>query len=201
MAVTPNDLIIIPITEQMNNLAEFIATKRQLFEYPRKGYGDYDSRGNSKIKAGMLGELAFLEFMHSELQKKYGSLPAKERWEILHKKVEFSYQLVIGKFDKGYEFSIGKKTIDIKTYQNKTVSVEQIFKGLNLQGTPLHLFIDQSQKSIAEIYIQTFILHDNKVCLAGYYQGLPPLQTWMPNRAYSKPIPELNPMASLLIDL
>jgi len=198
MSISKKDLIILPITDEMNNLAEYMSEKRKLFEYPRKGYGDYDSRGINKIKTGILGELCFLEFIFSNLEKKYGHLPAKERWEILHKTVKFSYNLIIGKFDDGFEFKMGTKVIDIKTYENNIVTVEQIFNGLNDSGRPLNLFIDESQNAKADYYVQVFLLPEDKICLAGYYKGLPPLATWMPNPAYTCPVPDLKNIKIIL---
>ena len=53
MTVDRKDLVIIDITDAMNNFATYIAKKREIFEYPRQGYGDYNSRGINSIKAGI----------------------------------------------------------------------------------------------------------------------------------------------------
>jgi hypothetical protein len=198
MSVTEKDLVFISITSQMEIFAEYTADKRQLYEYPRAGYGDYNQRGNSKIKNGILGELAFLEYIHSHLLKVTQSLDVKDRWKILHEKAKFSYHPVIGNFDGGFEFKIGDKTIDIKTYETNQVSVNQIFKGLKEQGRPLSLFIDKSQNTNATIYVQVFRMEDNRMCLAGFHEGLPEIATWMPKPAYTCAVPLLQKMDSLL---
>lgn len=198
MPVTEKDLIFIPITAQMETFAAYTANKRQLYEYPRAGYGDYNTRGISKIKNGILGELAFLEYIHAYLSKATVSLDANNRWKILHEKAKFSYQPVIGNFDGGFEFKIGKHTIDIKTYETNQVSVNQIFKGLKEQGRPLSLFVDESQNANADIYIQVFRMKDNTICLAGFHIGLPQLATWMPKPAYACAVPFLQKMEALL---
>ncbi len=41
MSLEKKDLIILPITDEMRNMARYIAEKRSLFEYPRFGYGIY----------------------------------------------------------------------------------------------------------------------------------------------------------------
>lgn len=191
MPLTKNDLVIMTITEEMYQMADYISKKRKLFEYPREGYGDYDSRGISKIKAGLLGELSFFEFIFSYLEKKYGDIKAKDRWEILHKKIKFTYNITIGDFDEGFEFKISDKTIDIKTYENNIVTVDQIFNGIRNNGSPLNLFIDKSQNLKSDYYVQSFLMPENKICLAGYSDGLPPLATWMPKPAYACPVPNL----------
>lgn len=197
MSVSEKDLIYISITPEMEAVASYIAKKRQLFEYPRKGYGDYDSRGISKVKIGVLGEIAFLEFIHKFLSEKTKTQRAKDRWKVLQDKAQFSYHPVIGSFDSGFEFKIGNKTVDIKTYENQ-VTENQIFKGLKEQGRSLNLFIDKSQNAHADIYVQVFYMKNKLICLAGFYVGLPKLATWMPNPAYACAVPELKPMASLL---
>ncbi len=197
MPVTEKDLVFISITPEMEVFAEYTANKRQLYEYPRAGYGDYNNRGISKIKNGILGELAFLEYIHSFLSKVTVSLDVKKRWKVLHEKAKFSYHPVIGNFDGGFEFKIGDKTIDIKTYETNQVSVNQIFKGLKEQGRPLSLFIDKSQNTTASIYIQVFRMNDKKMCLAGFHKGLPQLATWMPKPAYTCAVPFLQKMDDL----
>jgi len=198
MTVSEQDLHFITITDEMNTFVEYTAKKRKLFEYPRQGYGDYDSRGISKIKIGILGELAFLEYIFNFLEGKTVNLLAKDRWKILHKRVGFAYNIIIGKFDEGFEFRIGDKTIDIKTYENNVVTVEQIFNGLKNNRKPLNLFIDKTQSTRADYYVQTFIMNDNRVCLSGYNEGLPPLAHWMPNPAYTRPVTELQPIKEIL---
>ncbi len=198
MPITEKDLVFIPITSQMEVFAEYTANKRQLYEYPRSGYGDYNKRGNSKIKNGILGELAFLEYIHSHLSEVTQSLDIKERWKVLHEKAQFSYHPIIGNFDGGFEFKIEDRTIDIKTYETNQVSVNQIFKGLKEQGRPLSLFIDESQHAKASIYVQVFRMKDNRMCLAGFYKGLPKLATWMPKPAYTCAVPKLQPIVELL---
>ncbi|MEO8065525.1 MAG: hypothetical protein ABI643_01555 [Candidatus Doudnabacteria bacterium] len=200
MSVNKSNLIVIAITDEMNHVAEYVAEKRSLFEYPRRGYGSYEKISHiNKIKTGILGELAFLEYIFSYLNNNFGAIEPLDRWQILHKRVEFSYGIVIGKFDEGFEFKIKNKTIDIKTYENNKVSLDQIFKGLKLNGMPLNLLIDQKQNSKADFYVQAFLLDDDKsVCLAGYSIGLPPLASWMPNPAYTKAVPDLEPMSEIL---
>ena len=198
MAITEKDLVILPITKEMAVFSRYVAEKRTLFEYPRKGYGDYDKRGIAKIQVGVIGELAFLEYVFEKLRNKYGNLDALKRNEVLHKVVKFSYTATIGRFDDGFDFMLKDKTIDIKTYQTNKVTIQQIFNGLKSNGNPLSLFVDEKQNSIADIYIQAFILTDNRVCLAGFYEGLPPLQKWMPTPAHSCAVPQLNPLAKLI---
>ena len=39
----------------MDIVATYLANKRVLFEYPREGYGNYNTRGIDNIKSGILG--------------------------------------------------------------------------------------------------------------------------------------------------
>lgn len=204
MVVTEKDIVVIKKSNEMDTTAEYIAKKRLLFEYPREGYGKYDSSHLSNIKVGILGELAFLEYFTYYLNKKYGSIEPIKRWSIIHKQIGFSYLIVIGKFDGGHEFKIGKSKeilVDVKTYEKNQVTMSQIFNGLKddpEKKQPLNLFIDKNQNTKADIYIQSFILKNGDIALVGFNEGLPPLADWMPNPAYTKPVPELEPMQSLI---
>ncbi len=198
MPVQEKDLIMITQSEGMNITAQYLAKKRSLYEYPRKAYGNYNTRGISKIKNGILGELAFLEYIHTFLENKTKDIPQEKRWKLLHEKIRFSYEPKLGVFDGGFEFKLGDLTVDIKTYESQRVNVSQIFNGLNNQGKPLNLFIDQSQHAQADIYIQVFLMENLKICLAGYYKGLPPKADWMPKPAYACPVTGLKPMHELL---
>jgi hypothetical protein len=198
MAILKQDLVVIEKTKEMDDVATYIANKRKLFEFPRAGYGDYDSRGVNKIKVGILGELAFLEFILSHIKSKYGDLDAKNRNNTLHNVVKFSYEIVIGKYDGGFDFKLSGKSIDVKTYENNIVTSEQIWNGLKLNGSPLSLFVDRNQYVQADLYVQAFIMPDDKICLAGYHEGLPPLATWMPNPAYTCSIRNLSNIKKIL---
>jgi hypothetical protein len=204
MAVTKDNIVVIKKTPEMDITADYLARKRLLFEFPRKGYGKYDKSHVSKIKVGILGELGLLEYILDYLQREYSKIPSIERWNILHNKVGFSYLIIIGKFDGGHEFKIGKKAnllIDVKTYHDRKVGISQIFNGLKddaLDPRPLHLFIDEKQNANADIYVQAFISQEDDIILAGFNRGLPELATWMPNPAYTKAIPELESMNELL---
>lgn len=198
MSVKEKDLVMIPLSEEMNQTAEYLAEKRSLYEYPRKTYGNYDTRGISKIKNGILGELAFLEFVHAFLKNKTKAIPQDKRWKLLHEKIRFSYEPKLGAFDGGFEFKLGDLTVDIKTYESQRVRVSQIFKGLKNQGKPLNLFVDQSQHAQADIYVQVFLMENKEICLAGYHKGLPPKADWMPKPAYACLVTDLEPMHELL---
>ena len=191
--ITREEVAIIHISEEEQNVANYFAKRRELFEYPRKGYGNYNTRGAQNIEKGLLGELAFLELIYKTINGKYGTLEASKRCDLLRKK--FSYNIVLGDFDGGFEFVLNGKTIDIKTYANKTVTLSEIF------DRPYNLFIDANQNAHADIYVQAFILPGNDICIAGYYSGVPPLSSWMPQNAHACPVPELSPIKKLLEEL
>ena len=188
--VTRNDIAIVHISTDERNVANYFAKRRELFEYPRNGYGDYNTRGIQNIENGLLGELAFLELIYKKINDKYGNLEAHERCERLKEK--FSYRIILGDFDGGFEFKLNGKTIDIKTYGTRIVSIDDIF------NRPYNLFVDANQGTHADIYIQAFLISENDVCIAGYYDGVPPIASWMPQSAHTCPVPELSPINKLL---
>lgn len=188
--ITQNDVAIVHISADQHNVANYFAKKRELFEFPRNGYGDYNTRGIQNIENGLLGELAFLELIYKAIDAKYGTLEASKRCELLKQK--FSYKIVLGDFDGGFEFTLNGKSIDVKTYGTKVVTLSDIF------SRPYNLFIDANQNAHADIYIQAFILPNNDVCIAGYYEGVPPIASWMPQTAHTCPVPNLLPIKNLL---
>ncbi len=203
MPVKEKDLVHIDITSDMNATADYFSSKRILFEYPRQGYGTYNASHIEFIKTGIIGELGVLEYLYDYLKEKYKGMSPAERCNILHKRVGFAYMIVLGAYDDGFEFKAGvspKILIDVKTYNTNKVTVSQIFNGLKDDKSnprPLNLFIDANQTTKADIYIQTFISTRNKIILAGYNVGAPPVANWMPNRAHAKPVPDLEPIGNL----
>ena len=135
MLVNEKDLIFIKPSNEMYEFAKFLAGKRQLFEYPRYWYWNYDNRWTWRIEAWILWELAFFEYIYSFLEVKTKSLQAKDRWKFLKDNAKFCYNIVIWNFDEWFEFKIWDKTIDIKTYESNKVDIEQIFKWLKKNKT------------------------------------------------------------------
>ena len=190
--IQESDLIVYPYEELRDKAALYISKQRLVFEYPRDGYGVYNEGHILNIKNGYLGEFAFLEFVISKFKSEFGN--DKDFWDKVKKKYIFSYNPVVGNYDKGFEFLINEKSVDIKMYGTKNVSREQIFNGLEKGGRPLNLLIDVEQGAKADVYVQTFILDNSDICLAGYYVGVPPVETWMPKPAHCCPITDLEPM-------
>jgi hypothetical protein len=202
MPVNKETVITIPISEKMDLIATYLAEKRMLFEYPRQGYGNYNTRGIDNIKAGILGELAFLEYAIQWIEEKFGSYKAEERWRKL-KDIGFCYLNIVGVFDDGFEFKLGNKTVDIKNYGTRKISKDQIFEYKFKSGRvgPLNLLIDANQSSKADIYIQVFQGNENDIYLAGFCDKLPPVNYGFPQPAHQCPITDLNPMKDIFIYL
>ncbi len=200
MPVTKKDIVLIKITDEMDKMASYVANRRQLFEYPRSGYGDYQTRGVANIKAGILGELALLEYIYDYLNNKYQNIDIFERYEKL-KNLKFAYQMIIGQADGGFEFMLGKNSVDVKTYATNKVSIEQIFHGLRQNGSPLNMLIDKTQNSTADIYVQTFITDTNHICLAGFCRGVPPINYSFPNPAHACVVTSLIPIDKIVDSL
>jgi hypothetical protein len=190
--VTEKDLIIYPYNDIRTKVAEYLANNRLFFEYPRNGYGAYDNNHIINILNGYLGEFVFLEFMLDKFKLEFKD--DVKYWESVKDKYKFYYKIVIGDYDAGFEFSIKNKTIDIKNYGTKKVSINDILR--------LNLLIDKNQSAKADIYIQSFILNNDSICLAGYNIGLPQRSSdKFPQPAYYCPTRELRPMNGLFNDI
>jgi len=186
--IKESDLIIYPYDDLRYKAAEYIADKRLIFEYPRGGYGKYDKSHIPNIINGYLGEFAFLEFIINKFKIEFADV--LNYWDEVKKKYKFSYKIIIGEYDTGFDFSLKGKIIDIKNYGTKKVAIDNILK--------LNLLIDKNQSAKADIYIQTFLLNDEGVCLAGYYVGIPPINNNFPKPAHACLIANLQPMNNLL---
>lgn len=191
--VTIDDFVQIPVTDEMLRTAEYLSNWRLLFEYPRRGYGVYGPEHLPNLVNGYLGEFAFFQFLHNHLQEKVQELSAKERYETVKGRLE--YKLVIGTTQSDYDFRVGAKTVEVKTYGTRVLhSVDECLK--------YNLFVDLDQSSNADIYVQTFIVDEGKgkiVILAGFHEGKPQnINRNIPNPAHSCPVPQLQPIVKLL---
>ncbi len=178
-----NQLIIEQIPNDILTTARTLATERVKHEYNRFGYS-YDER-IEKIKAGIVGELMFSEFLGEH------NIPAL-------------YYMVIGKYDEGYDFRAGKLKIDIKatTFRQDNKSLDEC---VGILYNKFHLYVcddsGQARKAGADIYVQTFIISFEWCVLAGYSQGVPEATSDNPRNIYQakkQPIPKLEPMERLL---
>ena len=197
MTVNNSDIISIPISKDMDIVATYLANKRVLFEYPREGYGNYNTRGIDNIKSGILGELAFMEFVIEWISKNFSGIKSENRWKKL-KEIGFCYLNITGVFDEGFEFKIGEKTIDIKNYGTRKINKEQIlnYKYKSARTGPLNLLNDADQSSKADIYVQVFQCN-SFIYLAGFCDELPPINYNFPQPAHQCPVSDLNPMINI----
>ena len=185
----------VPVTESMFRAAGFLAKQRLVFEYPREGYGDYGEEHLKNLLYGYIGELSFLKFVVHYFQYKYKNYKAKERFYKI-KDEQFSYTPVIGQTDKGYDFIIKGKKIDVKTYGTKLLRDDnEIFK--------YNLLIDKRQAGNhkADIYVQAFVVGNDKprkCILSGFYEGLPPLNEKFPHPAHALSVERLHPVSMLM---
>ena len=192
-----SNLIKVNITDELLKAASFLAKQRMVFEYPRKGYGAYNAKNHLiNLQYGYIGELSFLKFITKYFSKKYASLSPDDRFEKL-KDENFSYNFIIGQTDSGFDFQVKNKEIDVKTYGTKLFSsINNVFK--------YNLLIDirQAQTHKADIYIQTFIIGNGKpeqCVLAGFCEGLPPVNYHFPQPAHALSVSKLYTMDELLI--
>ncbi len=191
-----NHLVKINITEELFQTATFLAKQRLVFEYPRTGYGTYNQENHlMNLQYGYIGELSFLKYITDHFSKKYSNANPNQKFEKL-KHEHFSYNFIIGQTDSGFDFLIKNKEIDVKTYGTRMFSdISDVFK--------YNLLIDMRQALAhkADIYIQTFIIGKQKpeqCILAGFYQGLPPINYNFPKPAHAVSIRQLYAMNELL---
>lgn len=191
----PDAFIQMPISAELDTTAQWFAERRILFEYPghdRQVFGDYGAEHVQTIKRGILGELALFQYLHDALQERYGNLPPVERYQRARDKV--GLHPTLGRFDEGYDLTVAGQSVDVKAYATQLVHLSEI--------PSRNLLINQQQmessgKKPADLYVQVFFTTDDQLVLAGYSDGLPPLNPNFPSPAYARRVPDLLPMANL----
>ncbi len=194
--VSIEDLVIVNASEEMLIVANYFAKKRILYEYPRKGYGEYNQNHLLNIRNGYVGEYCFFEYIHNYLTEKFGNLKPIDRY--LKVKNYLAYKMIIGQVQPDWDFLIVGKSVEIKTYGTKVLEkIEQVFN--------YNLFIDVEQVKetfVPDIYVQCFLVKNQEklsCVLAGYHEGLPSkVCEDIPKPAYCIPVKELNPIKELL---
>ena len=171
-----------------------MAERRLLYEYPHYGsnaFGPYDEGHISNIQKGIIGELITFDYFHTKIDEEFGELPWENRWEVV--KDRLCLQNHVGCFDEGSDLTIGEKTIDVKTYHDRILTIEQMIR--------YNLFINVKEvrgKEPADYYIQAFFTPDNTIALAGCHQGLPEdIRYNIPEPAYACPVGDLEPIRIL----
>lgn len=195
--VNLEDLVKIRVNQEMLCAAKYFAQKRILYEYPRKGYGEYNESHLINIRNGYLGEFAFFEYVHDYLVNKYKDLEPLSRYKKI--KDFLVYKMIIGKVQPDWDFLIKDISIEVKTYGTRILeNLEEVFN--------YNLFIDieQAEKSfIPDIYVQCFLLKEkeNLSCvLAGFHKGLPDnICKDIPKPAYCISVKDLTQMSDLFV--
>lgn len=189
----PDAFIQMPISAEIDTTAQWFAERRILFEYPghdRQVFGDYGPEHVQTIKRGILGELAVFQYLHDALQERYGNLPPAVRSQRVRDKV--CLHTTLGCFDEGYDLTVASSNVDVKVYGTSLVELARI--------PSLNLLVNEREiagRQPADLYVQVFLTTDGQVVLAGYSEGLPPLNPNFPSPAYARRVPDLLPMANL----
>ena len=192
--VTLKDFIERPITDEIATISRWLAERRILYEYPDHGgeaFGEYDESHIPNIQKGIIGELITFDYLHTQLNEKFGMLDPSERWKVV--KDRLCLQNHIGCFDEGSDLTIREKRIDVKTYNERYLTKRQMMS--------YNLFVNEKEvqgKDPADYYIQTFFTPDNTIVLAGCHEGLPQdIRRDIPEDAHACPVRNLEPIRIL----
>lgn len=190
---TANEFVSIELTDAMEITARWFAERRILYEYPlhdRQVFGEYSDAHVDTIQRGIIGELAVFSYLHEGLQEQYGNEDVRTRHQSVRDRL--SLDIALGRFDPGYDLTVMGRKVDVKAYGTVLVDQECIPR--------LNLLVNQQQADrhqAADLYVQVFITTNRLVVLAGYHEGLPPLDCTFRSPAYACKVPDLLPMANL----
>ena len=196
---TINEFVELEITDDVSTISRWMAERRILYEYPHHGsktFGAYDKRHIPVIQEGIIGELITFDYLHTQLNERFGELPWENRWKAV--KDRLCLQNQIGRFDTGYDLTIKGETIDVKTYHRERPTKKEMMR--------LNLLVNVNEvknKPQADFYIQAFFTPapNNTIILAGCHRKLPRnIRTNLPEDAYACLVSDLEPI-SVLVDL
>lgn len=189
----PDAFIQMPVSAELDTTTQWFAERRILFEYPghdRQVFGDYGPEHVETIKRGILGELAVFQYLHDALQERYGNLSPAARSQRVRDKVCLHTNL--GCFDAGYDLTVAGSNLDVKVYGTSLVEPARI--------PSLNLLVNEREiagRQPADLYVQVFFTSERHLVLAGYSDGLPPLNPNFPSPAYARRVRDLLPMENL----
>lgn len=189
----PDAFIQVPISAELDTTAQWFAERRILFEYPghdRQVFGDYGPAHVRTIKRGILGELTVFQYLHDALQERHGNLSPAARSQRVRDKV--CLHTTLGCFDAGYDLTVAGQSLDVKVYATSLVEPARI--------PTLNLLVNEQEiagRQPADLYVQVFFTGERHLVLAGYSEGLPPLNPNFPSPAYARRVTDLLPMANL----
>ena len=189
---TLNDFVEIQILDDIEKISAWIAAHRILYEFPGHAPdSEIDQNHEINIQKGTIAELTAFKYFHDLLNSKFGNLNYNARWQAVQDRLCIINH--IGCFDKGLDFTIKEKTVDIKVY-NQPVAKNRIVN--------LNLFIGVRETEImpeADLYIQAFYTLRNTLILAGYHEGLPEqIRYDIPQPAHFCPVKNLKPISDLV---
>ena len=187
------EFIQMPVSDELETTAQWFAERRILYQYPghdRQVFGGYGPEHIQTIKRGILGELAVFQYLHGALLERHGSLQPDVRYRRVENRL--CLHTTLGCSDEGYDLTIAGQSVDVKTYGTSLVDLHRI--------ASLNLLVNEREvagRQPANLYVQVFFTTDGQVVLAGYNEGLPPLNRNFPSPAYARSVSDLLPMINL----
>lgn len=189
----PNEYFTTPVSPEMLDIAKWVAARRILYEYPGHDpqvFGDYGAGHTGTIVQSLLAEMATFDYLHDELVATFGCLAPRDRNQAVANRL--SMGIIVGRYDSGHDLQVVQRTLDVKSYGTRKVDPQEI-GGLNLLVNANEV----ATRPPSDLYVQAFFTTDDNIVLAGYHQGLPPLNPNFPSPAHACPVPDLSPMAEL----
>lgn len=188
-----SEYVTVPVSSSMTEIALWLAKRRIVYEYPMHDpqvFRDYGEDHVETITRSLIAELVVFDYLHTGLAEALkGMEPAQRNTMAMNR---LSIGIIVGDYDSGHDLKVLGKTLDVKCYGTRQVSVEQISK-LNL----LINVNEVSGRQKSDLYAQVFFTHAKEAVIAGYHEGLPPRNNNFPSPAYACPVAELQPIEKL----
>lgn len=185
--ITEQDFVIINYNKERDISAEYFAVQKILFRHPSLHTQASLEPDMERIKMEFLSEFAFMEYLLRLLDEYFPVM----KWDI--SKIELSGRdaLLAGIYDESMQRTVAERTIEIKTSIEEKAEIKDIPRR--------KLTTSKLEYPKSNLYVQSFILKNNDVALAGFVNDVPSIKDLANRTDYSIPVSEMSKM-SLLLD-
>ncbi len=184
--VTERDFVIITYNKERDTSAEYFAVQKILHRHSSLHIKDALEPEMERLKMEFLSEFAFMEYLLFLLDENFRSM----KWDV--SKIELSGReaLLAGIYDETIRKTLAEKTIEIKTYVERKVEAGEI--------TGLSFSTNKVEYPKANLYVQSFVLKNNDIVLAGFVKDIPSMKDLEIRTNYSVLVAEMLNMSAFI---
>ena len=184
--ITGRDFVIISYNKERDTSAEYFAVQKILHRHSSLHVKDALEPVMERTKMEFLSEFAFMEYLLTLLDENFRGM----KWNV--SKIELSGReaLLAGIYDETNQKTVVEKTIEIKTYVERKVESGEI--------TGFSFSANKVEYPKANLYVQSFVLKNNDIVLAGFVKDIPSMKDLEMMTKYSVRVNEMLNMSKFI---